>query len=235
MPQIKGARLAVRPAGGDRVEGVLLGIDRRERRSADGVVVQTFVSLLGDEGGVRQFDLPELGWAGDPRRRPSPRPRLLPAHAAVGQEEGRAHLHVLRSAAKARGAVRLSYTLEAPVWKATYRILLGEEDKAPLIQGWAVVDNTQDEDWEGVELSLVAGLPVSFVHDLYTPRYIRRPVVAVAETTGVLPPEVEGGMMLEALDADRDVSFDSMRAVPMAAAGASLARGRSESAKRSRR
>src|SRR5205085_9885529 len=90
--------------------------------------------------------------------------------------------------------IRISYTLEAPVWKATYRILLGEEGRPPTIQGWAVVDNMQDEDWEDVQLSLVAGLPVSFVHDLYTPRYIRRPEVRVAETTGVLPPTVEEGM-----------------------------------------
>src|SRR5438046_2823094 len=90
--------------------------------------------------------------------------------------------------------VRLSYTLAAPVWKATYRIILGEEGKPPMIQGWAVVDNMQDEDWENVQLSLIAGLPVSFVHDLYTPRYIRRPVVAVQETTGVLPPEIEEGI-----------------------------------------
>ena len=74
------------------------------------------------------------------------------------------------------------------MWKATYRILLGEASKPPLIQGWAVVDNTQDEDWENVQLSLIAGLPVSFTHDLYTPRYIRRPEVKVQETTGVLPP-----------------------------------------------
>src|SRR5262249_10917806 len=64
----------------------------------------------------------------------------------------------------------------------------------PLIQGWAVVDNTSDEDWQDVDLTLVAGLPVSFVHDLYTPRYIRRPVVEVKETTGVLPPLAEAGV-----------------------------------------
>src|SRR5207247_7100465 len=86
----------------------------------------------------------------------------------------------------------------APVWKATYRIILGEENRPPTIQGWAVVDNTQEEDWEDVQLSLVAGLPVSFLHDLYTPRYIRRPVVEVKETTGVLPPEVEEGVMMAA-------------------------------------
>src|SRR5215204_5353521 len=31
LPQIKGARLAVVPRGGDRSEGVLLGVDTRER------------------------------------------------------------------------------------------------------------------------------------------------------------------------------------------------------------
>src|SRR5262249_10150726 len=96
------------------------------------------------------------------------------------------------------GTGGVSAGVEAPVWKATYRILLGEEGGPPTVQGWAVVDNTQDEDWEGVELALVAGLPVSFRHDLYTPRFIRRPEVAVRETTGVLPPEVEAGMALAA-------------------------------------
>src|SRR5262249_21114237 len=106
--------------------------------------------------------------------------------------------------------VRLSYVLEAPVWKATYRILLGAENQPPLIQGWAVVDNTQDEDWDGVNLSLVAGLPVSFVHDLYTPRYVRRPVVEVKETTGVLPPEVEAGMQVDSMLAEfSDTAIDA--------------------------
>src|SRR5439155_7926611 len=107
--------------------------------------------------------------------------------------------------------VRLSYTLEAPVWKATYRIILGEEGHPPMIQGWAVVDNTQDEDWENVQLALIAGLPVSFVHDLYTPRYIKRPVVAVKETTGVLPSEVEAGMAMEAL---HEAPMAAMAAAP---------------------
>src|SRR5258708_1880737 len=78
-----------------------------------------------------------------------------------------------------------------------------------MIQGWAVVDNTQDEDWENVQLSLVAGLPVAFVHDLYTPRYIRRPVVAVRETTGVLPPEVEEGLMLADEGEEEDIEMTS--------------------------
>jgi hypothetical protein len=55
------------------------------------------------------------------------------------------------------------------------------------LQGWAVVDNTGDEDWVDVELALIAGLPVSFVHDLYSPRYLKRPVVEVQLETGLAP------------------------------------------------
>src|SRR5205807_4851454 len=46
LPQLKGARVAVRPAGGERVEGVLLGVDTSERRAAEGVVRVVLVSLL---------------------------------------------------------------------------------------------------------------------------------------------------------------------------------------------
>jgi hypothetical protein len=89
----------------------------------------------------------------------------------------------------------VSYVVEAPVWKTSYRILL-DEGEPPLLQGWALVDNTGDEDWVDVRLSLIAGLPVSFVHDLYSPRYLKRPVVEVrteAAAAPVIPEEGYGG------------------------------------------
>jgi hypothetical protein len=117
----------------------------------------------------------------------------------------------------------VSYLLEAPVWKATYRILLNEEgQKEPLVQGWAVVDNTSDEDWEDVNLTLVAGLPVSFVHDLYTPRFIKRPVVEVKETTGVLPPTVEAGFDALPMDAEMAVYAAPMMAAAPARESAKM-------------
>jgi hypothetical protein len=84
-----------------------------------------------------------------------------------------------------------SYVVETPVWKTSYRVILGGEQ--PRIQGWALVDNTQDEDWDDVSLTLVAGLPVSFVHDLYSPRHRRRPVVKVQEEEAYAPPMLEEG------------------------------------------
>jgi hypothetical protein len=198
LPQIKGARVAVlRSASEGRVEGVLLGVDVAERRTADGVVKLVLVSLLTDGGAVRSFELHALTHLEilDAGLR-----RDLDYYLRTVLSSKKKDSRTFSFFGRGEGArpVRISYTVEAPVWKATYRILMGEEGQPPLIQGWAVVDNTQDEDWENVQLSLVSGLPVSFSHDLYTPRYLRRPVVAVQETTGVLPPEVEAGVALEA-------------------------------------
>ena len=54
--------------------------------------------------------------------------------------------------------LRVSYVVEAPMWKPTYRVVLpeGREGKA-LLQGWAVVDNVSGEDWSDISLSLTSG------------------------------------------------------------------------------
>src|SRR5207237_6724692 len=79
----------------------------------------------------------------------------------------------------------VSYVSEVPVWKSTYRIVLGT--KEPLLQGWAIVDNTVGQDWENVQLSLVAGAPQSFVQNLSQPYFSRRPMVPLPESVSVSP------------------------------------------------
>jgi len=60
LPQIKGARTAVKPAGSSPVQGVILGIDKLESRGEGGVSFQPRLSLLTDAGDVRTFDLFDL-------------------------------------------------------------------------------------------------------------------------------------------------------------------------------
>jgi hypothetical protein len=114
----------------------------------------------------------------------------------------------------------VSYVLEAPVWKTSYRILLDEGQK-PLLQGWAVVDNTGDEDWEDVDLALIAGLPVSFVHDLYNPRYMKRPVVEVRTEAAAAPVIPEEGFAAEE-EAEEPMMEMASMAPPAAAAPAPM-------------
>ena len=193
LPQIKGARISLHTGVSEPVEGALLGIDTAERSGTDGVLKVVLVSVLTDQGSVQSFDLHSLAHLQilDEALR-NDLEFYLRTQLSATRKDSRTFIFFAQGEDDRR--IRMSYILEAPVWKATYRILLNEDDKPPLIQGWAVVDNTSDEDWDDVQLSLIAGLPVSFVHDLYTPRYIRRPEVRVKDTTGVLPPEVEEGI-----------------------------------------
>ncbi len=88
--------------------------------------------------------------------------------------------------------VATSYTVEVPVWKTSYR--LNYFDDNLWIQGWALVDNMSDEDWVNVNLTLIAGLPISFRHNLYSARYMWRPEIRVKESAGVIPVSLEEGM-----------------------------------------
>jgi hypothetical protein len=192
LPQLKGARVSVKPTGSDATVGVLLGVDSVDTATPAGNTRQFRLSVLADGGGVKTFELfdVEVTLLDDGLKRDLD--FYLKTHLAAKKKDARTF--TLLAEGDGTRTLAVSYLLEAPVWKATYRILLNEDGpKDPLVQGWAVVDNTSDEDWEDVNLTLVAGLPVSFVHDLYTPRFIKRPVVEVKETTGVLPPTVEAG------------------------------------------
>ena len=92
--------------------------------------------------------------------------------------------------------VAASYVVPTPIWKTSYRLIFDEREK-PLLEGWAIVDNTSGEDWTNVQLSLVSGLPVSFISRLYEPRYLSRPVVQLAQDRAWRP-VVHGGAIEEA-------------------------------------
>ena len=80
----------------------------------------------------------------------------------------------------------VSYISEVPIWKTSYRLVFPEKGP-PLLQGWAIVDNTIGEDWQNVELSLVAGAPQSFIQDLSRPYYARRPSVPLPSSVLLEP------------------------------------------------
>ncbi len=88
----------------------------------------------------------------------------------------------------------VAYTHEAPVWKTSYRLILPDDtDGSPTLQGWAIVENDTNEDWNDVRLTLASGRPVSFVMDLQTPLILRRPIVPVPMIALLGPQMYEGG------------------------------------------
>jgi hypothetical protein len=96
---------------------------------------------------------------------------------------------------KGKRRVSVGYVVESPVWKTTYRLVLGQgKDERPYLQGWAVVENPSDEDWREVRMALVSGRPISFRMDLYQPLYMPRPLV-VPELFASLSPVAYSGAL----------------------------------------
>ena len=91
--------------------------------------------------------------------------------------------------------VRVSYVVENPIWKTSYRLVLSsKKDGKPMLQGWAIVDNSSEEDWKDVRMALVSGRPISFQMDLYQPLYVPRPVVEPELFASLRPPTYQGAM-----------------------------------------
>ena len=132
----------------------------------------------------------------------------------AGSADDRKRQIVLRFDGKSKRTVRVGYVTESPVWKVSYRVLLGDADLGgkgdtdPFLQGWALVENTTDEDWTNVKLSLVSGRPVSFIQDLYQPLYVPRPTVAPDFIGSPMPQfsEVAVDSLTESLSLNRPAS-----------------------------
>ena len=130
-------------------------------------------------------------------------------------------------------AVRLRYLVEAPVWKTSYRLGVDDDGTASL-QGWAVVENTTDSDWDGVVLTLASGRPVSFIQDLYSPLHLQRPVVVPELFASLMPKKYDlgrrdyGDKLAEAERKEaRRANLRNLEAAPIADAPAAPAEGAS--------
>ncbi|MDO9017714.1 MAG: AgmX/PglI C-terminal domain-containing protein [Deltaproteobacteria bacterium] len=69
----------------------------------------------------------------------------------------------------------VGYTVETPIWRPSYRLVFNGDTTQ--VQAWGIVQNISGEDWSDVNLSLVAGAPVSFRSELSRPVVPRRPTV----------------------------------------------------------
>jgi hypothetical protein len=182
LQNLRGARLEVRTASGS-FTGRLLSVEQKMRATSGTSTSQVDqISLLDDSGDVRSFALePGVNVRFADRDLEMELTRALGLLDSSHQEDTR-HL-VLSTAGSGERQIRVSYISEVPVWKTTYRIVLPGPTTAagtkPLLQGWAVVDNTVGEDWVDVELSLAAGAPQSFIQQLSQPYYMQRPSVGL--------------------------------------------------------
>lgn len=207
--QMRGSRVSVRGPEGD-VEGTILGIESRpvalRPDPKEGHINQVFVNLV-TSGGVKSIMVPAISSFRFTDEKLND--ELNKALAALAEKRAESRKSVELSFSGDGGAPRrvvAAYIQEMPVWKTSYRLLLPEEpggakpDPARrstlTMQGWAIVENTTDDDWRDVRLSLASGRPVSFTMDLYEPFFMARPMIPVPGALAVRPREFESARML---------------------------------------
>jgi hypothetical protein len=190
---LRGARLEVR-SGTTTISGRLLSIERKTRVSGGTTLEVDLATLVSDTGEVHSVEItPTVSVRVADRDVSEEVNRYLSLLASVRQQD----LRRMTIATEGTGDRQLyvSYISEVPIWKTTYRIVLpSKAGEKPLLQGWAIVDNTVGEDWNNVELSLMAGAPQSFIQQLSQPYYARRPVVPLPESMQLTPQTHEGAM-----------------------------------------
>lgn len=191
LGQLQGARVSVTTASGRTFTGSILTVEEK-RAQADPSRPQTVTHslvLASDGGELSSFDLSDVRAV---RLLDEGARRDLGEFASATASARRRDAKTITVTSDGSGAreMLVSYTVAAPIWKTTYRVVLDDKGE-PFFQGWAVVDNVSDEDWTDVRLSLISGTPVSFIQPIQKPFYRYRPVVPVPEDLRLSPQTYE--------------------------------------------
>jgi len=195
LTQVRGEPVEV--TAPNPIVGTLLGVEKKTESIGEGsqhrIVEQEYVALLTEDcfraislANVQRIKLTN----------PALNAELHQALATLAtNHDGQKKTVSITFDGTGNRQTRVAYLTETPVWKTTYRLVL-DENKAPYLQGWAIVENQTSQDWRNVKLSLVSGRPISFTMDLYQPLYNPRPLVQ-SELYANLKPQTYGDAMDE--------------------------------------
>ncbi len=186
LSQLQGAKVTVVSAKGN-ASGSILTVEKRispaEKDKASRM--EHHLVIASDTGDITDFNLAEIRSL-----------KLLEdgtkrdlnefANATASTRRRDAKTITVTSEGTGQREMVVSYTVAAPIWKTTYRVVLDEQGK-PFFQGWAIVDNVSEEDWSGVQLSLISGSPVSFIQNLQKPLYRYRPIIPIPDDLNLRP------------------------------------------------
>ncbi|MDX6709433.1 MAG: hypothetical protein QOH96_449, partial [Blastocatellia bacterium] len=178
LKQLQGAKVAVTTGLRTALGSVLTVEERKSQIDATKPPLTTFTLVIAsDAGELTSFDLAEVRSV-KLVDEGSKRDISQFADATASARRRDAKTIVVTSDGQGPREMVVSYTVAAPIWKTSYRVVLDSSGQ-PFFQGWAIVDNVTEEDWRNVSLSLVSGTPVSFIQPIQQPLYRYRPVVPI--------------------------------------------------------
>ena len=191
LDRMKGSELQIK-TGDQSVKGTIVGARSIDSGTGDSKAsIREQVTLLLESGDMGNFDLERASSfrLTDPHLQEQLKQYLATLSRGRADEKRILHIDFTGSG---RRELRISYMTPAAIWKSSYRLALN--GGASTLEGWAVVDNTTDQDWNDVKLTVVSGRPISFVSLLDVPRFGNRQVAELPEDRAE-GPTVYGGAL----------------------------------------
>jgi hypothetical protein len=228
LDQVRGAEVTL--SAPDKITGKILGVEKRQQHilPANVLVTKEYLNVTSSEG-IRSIPLESIATISLNDAKLNEELTKALALLVDSRDSDRKPVQV-NFDGKGERAVRIAYINEAPIWKTSYRLVLddkaGKGDKPAAtarLQGWAILENTSDFDWENVDLTLMAGRPISFQQDLYTPLYVPRPMVQPELYASLRPQMYEEGVE------EQDKNLAELKAEKTVAAGMPLRAARARS------
>ncbi|MFX0074817.1 MAG: hypothetical protein ACFE96_05210 [Candidatus Hermodarchaeota archaeon] len=217
ITQIKGANVNLTITGGKNISGTIMGIEEFEKMSKDEKIVEKLLILLQDDEVISKIKFTEIK-SFDITNEDIKKDLKFFLDTVISGKKKDAKKIVINCESggddEVERVIFVSYIRESPIWKTSYRLIMSKEqalEEKCLLSGWSLIENTTNQDWKDVELSLVAGMPVSFKYEFYRPIFIQRPVIRPPKVLTVKPTEIEEALEMEKY---KDYAMEEMEAAP---------------------
>ncbi|MFX1297190.1 MAG: hypothetical protein ACFFD2_20350 [Promethearchaeota archaeon] len=206
ITQIKGARVNLTIGSSEKVSGTIMGIEFVEKLNKEGKITEKLLILMKDDTIITKIPFTEINSFEIVNEDLKKDLRFFLDTIISGKKKDAKKL-VINCESGGNNTVQrkiiVSYIRESPIWKTSYRLIMSKQQASEekcLLSGWCMVENTTNSDWEDIQLTLVAGMPVSFVYEFFRPIFIERPIIHPPKVLSAKPPEIEEGLEIDDFD-----------------------------------
>ena len=203
ITQIKGADVKLIIAGGKTIVGTIIGIEEIEKMNKNEKTIEKLLILLQENDEISKFNFSDFKSFDILNEDIKKDLKFFLDTVISGKKKDAKKIKINCESGgddEVERIVFVYYIRESPIWKTSYRLIMSKEqaqEEKCLLSGWSLIENTTNQDWENVELSLVAGMPVSFKYEFYRPIFIQRPIIRPPRVLSVKPTEIEEGLKSE--------------------------------------
>ena len=232
VTQIKGADVDLTIGGAKKVSGKIMGIEYVEKLSKVDKITEKLLIILQDDDIITKYNFSEIRAFEILNEEIKKDLKFFLDTVIAGKKKDAKKIMINCESGgddEAERNIFVSYIREAPIWKTSYRLIMSKKqalEQKCLLSGWSLIENTTNQDWEDIELSLVAGMPVSFVYEFYRPIFIQRPIIRPPKVLSARPTEIEEGLEMEKFEEYGAKMEDAMMPAPSMAPRKKMARAR---------